>query len=1294
MAIRSVAVQLTANVAGFVAGMQTAAASVRSTVAGMTAATASGQQFRTGLDSVGAAAGRAGLVAAAGIGAIVYASGRFDKAMSAVEAATHESAQGMSQLREAALEAGKETAYSATEAAGAIEELAKAGVSTSDILSGGLDGALSLAAAGALDVGDAAEIAASAMTQFALEGSDLSHVADLLAAGAGKAQGSVSDLGLALKQSGLVAAQVGLSIEETTTALTAMASAGLTGSDAGTSLKTMLLALTPKSQEAAEIMEHLGLSAYDASGEFIGLEAYAGRLQDALKGMSAEQRTATLHTIFGTDAIRAANVLYDQGAEGIRKWAGAVDDSGYAAETAAKRLDNLAGDWEKFTGALETALIGAGDSATGPLRTLVQGATAVVEAFDALPASLKSAGVGLLAVTAIGGGLIAMGAKLITGLAGARAALAAIGPMAASSTAGLRRFGAQVRMIPGDLRLLATTAMTAGAQSQRSLTATTAASTRLRSTLGTLGKGAAGIAALTIATTGLGDSMGLTNTAMLALAGSMAGPWGAAAGAAVGLTLDLASAANEADKAIADWQAGMAKSEGSLEAQQDVLAKARAQLTAYNDDVSNAGWGKISNLFDPDAIMNGWEAFATGQSTVEKMAAALQDLEAQSAANEAAVVELAAAFGDDITPVWKDASVAADDYASTLERARPAMDALGLSVQDLADMDSSQLSDATKRIADWTKYADSGQGRTAALADAVSGLSSDMLSTADSAAELSTALDELLSPALDAEAATDAWRKALAELRTELSNTAGFSGYSEAAMKNREATRSYTEATIAMLKSRAEAGAGEKEIARLLQQSREEFIRQGVAAGQNAEVMRRRANILGLTPKLVRTVMEAAGVELTTRQVRKLREEYRGLPAKVRTQLETPGYQLTKKNIQELRREYDLTPAQVRTLIELRDAEARRAITGVQRELDKTGQMRPNPRVTADGSQASGVLSRLLDQMRALHDKSVTVTTTYVTRHIRKEQTESGMGPQPASLLGSLGGLQGARGGRRDQGWENAPKPDEPLRRFDTRMPVEQGARLSGITSELSELRSSMAEAGIRWTRSMTRQAGSLKVLGAAYDEQTEALDAAAQAVDQSRQSLSELQQEASAFGAQSIGRFNADLFAEDGLSGVMRRLGSNAGGAESMLSTLQALAAAGLDGEAFRMLAGSGDLRAAQQLLAGGSEAIAAYESGVARQLAAQQQLSQYVQDSVYGKAIADQTEVVRRQLAAMEQQQARLAELNAKIAAQTAVLEQAIKEEAPKRTGKEVADALSGVAADSARLRPRRPIDVGGPL
>jgi TP901 family phage tail tape measure protein len=82
-------------------------------------------------------------------------------------------------------------------------------------------------------------------------------VADLLAAGAGKAQGSVEDMGMALKQGGLLAASTGLSIEETTGTLAAFASAGLIGSDAGTSFKTMLQSLTPVSVAAKNEMDRL-----------------------------------------------------------------------------------------------------------------------------------------------------------------------------------------------------------------------------------------------------------------------------------------------------------------------------------------------------------------------------------------------------------------------------------------------------------------------------------------------------------------------------------------------------------------------------------------------------------------------------------------------------------------------------------------------------------------------------------------------------------------------------------------------------------------------------------------------------------------------------------------------------------------------------------------------------------------------------------------------------------------------------------------------------------------------------
>jgi TP901 family phage tail tape measure protein len=355
-------------------------------------------QKKADFDLLGASAFAMGGVMAAGIGLAVSKFAEFDEAMSQVQASTHESEANMALLKEAALDAGASTVFSATEAANAIEEMGKAGVSTADILGGGLSGALSLAAAGGLDVASAAGIASTAMTQFGLAGSDIPHVADLLAAGAGKAMGDVTDLAAALNQAGLVANATGLSIEETTATLSAFAASGLQGSDAGTSFKTMLQALNPKSKEAGDLMADLGLSAYDASGEFIGMEAYAGKLQDALGGMSAEQRNATLSTIFGSDAVRAATVLYEEGAEGIAGWTEAVDDQGYAAETAAARLDNLKGDIEALGGATDTALIKMGEGANGPLRFFVQALTDVVEGFAGMPAGTQQAALAIGAV--------------------------------------------------------------------------------------------------------------------------------------------------------------------------------------------------------------------------------------------------------------------------------------------------------------------------------------------------------------------------------------------------------------------------------------------------------------------------------------------------------------------------------------------------------------------------------------------------------------------------------------------------------------------------------------------------------------------------------------------------------------------------------------------------------------------------------------------------------------------------------------------------------------------------------
>ena len=406
MADRTAAVRLTLRNEGFVAGLREA----RKQTKDFADSVQEGAKRNKGsLDTVANNFGAVGLAAGAAVGLAVAKFADFDAAMSGVQAATHETAGNMAALREAAVQAGKDTAFSATEAAGAIENLAKAGVSTKDILGGGLAGALSLAAAGELDVGDAAEIAATAMTQFKLSGKDIPHIADLLAAGAGKAQGEVSDMAMALKQSGLVAAQFGLSIEETTGTLAAFASAGLIGSDAGTSFKTMLLALANPSEKAAGLMEDLGIAAYDAQGNFVGIAPLAEQLKSKLGELASAQRDAALATIFGSDAIRAANVLYQQGAAGIADWTTKVNDTGFAAETAALKTDNLKGDLERLGGAIDTALIQSGEGANEALRTIVQSADDAVSAFSDLPGWVQK---GALALT----GLVGAGALGAAGL--------------------------------------------------------------------------------------------------------------------------------------------------------------------------------------------------------------------------------------------------------------------------------------------------------------------------------------------------------------------------------------------------------------------------------------------------------------------------------------------------------------------------------------------------------------------------------------------------------------------------------------------------------------------------------------------------------------------------------------------------------------------------------------------------------------------------------------------------------------------------------------------------------------
>jgi hypothetical protein len=159
------------------------------------------------------------------------------------------------------------------------------------------------------------------------------------------------------------------------------------------------------------MMDKLGIHAYDAQGNFVGLATYSQNLQDSLGKLTPEARASAMQILFGSDAVRGANVLYELGAAGVRDYTAAVNDNGAASRMAATQMDNLAGDIEQLKGSIETGLIKGGTSANGVMREMTQAATLAVNAYIGLPAPLQAAATGFAGVA--GAATLAGGAALL-----------------------------------------------------------------------------------------------------------------------------------------------------------------------------------------------------------------------------------------------------------------------------------------------------------------------------------------------------------------------------------------------------------------------------------------------------------------------------------------------------------------------------------------------------------------------------------------------------------------------------------------------------------------------------------------------------------------------------------------------------------------------------------------------------------------------------------------------------------------------------------------------------------------
>lgn len=323
----------------------------------------------------------AGAAAAVAFAKSIQLATQFSQELNVFKVTVGATADEMARVSAEARRLGRDVSLpgvSAQDAAEAMTELAKAGLSVQDAMDGAR-GVLQLATAAQLSNADATQLAASALNSFGLGGDQAVHVADLLANAANNAQGGIEDMGLALRQSAGVARQVGFSIEDTVSLLTLLARNGLQGSDAGTALRTSLIRLINPTTEARKVLKDLNIQLRDQAGN-LRPEVFA-EFAAATAGLTKAQQDARAAIVFGQDAIRAEAILGREGAKGLDAMRAALDKQGTAAQIAAARMTGLAGESAALQNNLQDLGLTLGNLAVPVAGILVRGLDDIAKGF-------------------------------------------------------------------------------------------------------------------------------------------------------------------------------------------------------------------------------------------------------------------------------------------------------------------------------------------------------------------------------------------------------------------------------------------------------------------------------------------------------------------------------------------------------------------------------------------------------------------------------------------------------------------------------------------------------------------------------------------------------------------------------------------------------------------------------------------------------------------------------------------------------------------------------------------------
>lgn len=366
-------VRIKAETSGLVNGIRKA----QSSIAGLEK-----QNTRTATSFSRMAKIAAGSTAALGVAKLIKSSvdleAAYSKTMAQVAVATNAPKSQLKALDELAMKMGADTVFSAQDAAGAMLELSKGGLSVAQIQAGALADTLTLASAGGLELGDAAGTVVNAMGAFQISAKDTNVAVAALAGAANASSSDVSDITQALAQAGTSAHSAGLSIQETTAYLALFSNQGIKGSDAGTSLRTMLTRLVPQTKQASNAMDALKLSYTDGNGKLVDATEIARRTQKAFKDLSDEDRIRYANATFGADAQRAVNAITTEGASGLQKYLKSTKDLSQAQKLAKAANSGTAGAMEQLRGTIETAQIQIGKGLAPVIRDVADNISGIV----------------------------------------------------------------------------------------------------------------------------------------------------------------------------------------------------------------------------------------------------------------------------------------------------------------------------------------------------------------------------------------------------------------------------------------------------------------------------------------------------------------------------------------------------------------------------------------------------------------------------------------------------------------------------------------------------------------------------------------------------------------------------------------------------------------------------------------------------------------------------------------------------------------------------------------------------